>query len=149
MFVLLDDEDYKKLSQWKWQLSNRGYASRPQWLVPRKLNKQTTVYMHRMIMNFPISGVDHINMNKLDNRKGNLRLATSYQSSLNRGKHKDNSSGFKGVSWGKRDKKWKAQITADGKYKWLGQYESKEEAAKVYNKAAKKYFGEFAYLNQL
>lgn len=149
LFALVDNEDFAYLNQWKWQLSNRGYASRPKWLKPRKLNKQTTIYMHRFILDFPVLEVDHINMNKLDNRKENLRLVTDYQNALNRGKHKDNKSGFKGVSWVKRDKKYKAEITVNKKYNYLGLFDTKEEAAQAYNNEAKKYHGEFAKLNQI
>lgn len=147
IFVLVDDEDFDYLNQWKWGFSNRGYASRPKWLLPRKLNKQTTVYMHRLILNFPILEVDHINGNKLDNRKENLRLVNDYQSALNRGKHRDNKSGYKGVSWVKRDGKYKAEITINKQYNYLGLFDSKEEAAKAYDEMANKYHGEYAKLN--
>lgn len=150
LFVLIDDEDFEKVNKWKWQLSNRGYASRPQWIKPRKLNKQTTIYLHRLILSFPDLEVDHINMNKLDNRKENLRLVNDLESSYHRGKHKDNRSGYKGVSFHEqkwRKKKWRAQIKINGKNINIGYFDNPIEAARTYDKVAKENFGKFAYLN--
>lgn len=106
--------------------------------------------MHRMIMNASKGFVvDHINHNGLDNRKANLRLVTNAQNSYNRPcfKKKGSPSQYKGVYWSKRDNKWQVQISCKGKVKTIGQFKDEIQAAKAYDKAAKKYHGEFAYLN--
>jgi hypothetical protein len=105
--------------------------------------------MHRLIIKAPDGlVVDHINYNGLDNRKANLRLATLKQNSrhvirtMNPG-----SSKYKGVSWYTRDKVWAVKIMVDGKTIRIGYFRNEIEAAKAYDKAAKKYHGEFAALN--
>lgn len=87
---------------------------------------------------------DHINGNTLDNREENLRSATNAQNTQNQGLRLDNTSGYKGVTWDKRDKKWKAQIEANGKGKSLGNFDTPELAYQAYCEAAKKLHGEFA-----
>lgn len=96
--------------------------------------------------------VDHVTRNTKENNS--IRLATPSQNNANREKQllyagKPVSSKYKGVSWFKRDKKWKANITVNKKSIYLGMYESEFEAAAAYNRAALKFFGEFACLNQL
>jgi hypothetical protein len=91
--------------------------------------------------------VDHINRDSLDNRRANLRLATRSQNNMNRSGRKGASSKYKGVSWYKSRKRWRAMIKVEGKRKSLGYFESEAEAAKVYDEAARKYQGEFAYQN--
>ena len=93
--------------------------------------------------------IDHINRVKTDNRISNLRLVTKTQNQQNRvGVQANNKSGYKGVSWCRRSKKWMAQIRVNTKTKFLGYYTDPKEAAKVYNQNATKYFGEFAHLNE-
>ncbi len=106
--------------------------------------------MHRLLIKIPNGfQIDHIDGNGLNNQKLNLRIATASQNQINRGKQKNNTSGFKGV-FGRKDKnKWRAQIKFHGKTKHLGYADDKIEAARIYNKAAVERFGEFARLNQL
>jgi len=105
--------------------------------------------MHHDVMKVPAGFViDHINGNGLDNRKANLRQSTYAQNSWNRGKARvKSSSKYKGVCQHKKDRKWQAQISAVGKRIYLGRFKNQKEAAKAYDKAAKKYHGEFANLN--
>ncbi len=93
--------------------------------------------------------LDHINRDRVDNRTDNLREATASENSQNQSMYKNNKSGFKGVSWFKRDKKWVAQIKIDGKKKHLGYFDCKVEAAIAYNEAAIKHHGEFANINHI
>lgn len=93
---------------------------------------------------WPSGGVDHINEIKDDNRIVNLRLATKQQNSYNRGKPKNNSSGFKNVSYCKRDKRWRSYITCAGKTMSLGYYRTPEAAYAAYCFAAPRHHGEFA-----
>jgi len=149
-FALVDDCDYNYLMWWSWCFIQDGYAIR----TDRTNSKQQTIRMHRVILervgfkNFARS--DHKNKNKLDNRRCNLRPATYNQNGYNQNKHKNNTSGYTGVCWHKRDKKWQVIIRRiDGKQIHLGYYGDSEKAARVYNEAAKKYRGEFAVLNEV
>jgi hypothetical protein len=92
----------------------------------------------------PKSEIDHINMDRADNRWDNLRVATTSQNKANSGKRSNNTSGFKGIWWHKRAGKWAASIMVSGSKRSLGLYTTPETAHAAYTDAAKKYFGEFA-----
>lgn len=106
------------------------------------------VLIHRYILNPPANMViDHINGNKLDNRKCNLRVVTTHQNNMNRSKGVKGSSQYKGVSYIASRKRWMAGIQVNNKSINLGFYKSEVNAAQAYNFAAEKYFGEFAKYN--
>ena len=143
-FALVDDESFKEVSKYRWNYVIMGYAESR---LGSKKNKP--IRMHIFLMNPPKGMfVDHINMNGLDNRKENLRLATYQQNNYNRRLNKNNKSGYKGVIWDKSVKKWRAYIRS-GKMIYLGVFKTKLEAAKTYNEAAIKLFKEFAKLNKI
>ncbi len=96
---------------------------------------------------WPSDEVDHINRNPSDNRWSNLRLVTSDENKLNRGAHKNNKVGVKGVS--RNHKKWQAQIKHDGKRFYLGSFDTIEEADAAYRLAAQKHHGDFAAIKTL
>ena len=147
-FALVDDEDYEYLMQWRWYYDH-GYAIRNTF-VSRAEGKQTNkrTYMHREILQTPKNMLsDHIDGNKINNQRNNLRCVTASQNSMNAKCDKNTSSGFKGVSWHKRRNKWSSYITVDKKIKYLGYFEDKISAAITYNSMALKHFGEFARLN--
>jgi hypothetical protein len=160
--VLLDDEDYEWAKEYKW-CANKVYRikNKDKFYVrrnsPRDSNgKQDKIHLHRVITNAPKGmSVDHINGNPLDNRKENLRVCTNQENQMNRGRTKNNMSGYKGVYYRKknkdmineRSKPWKAQIMFNQKVIYLGLYKTKEEAARAYDKKAIELFGEFAQLN--
>lgn len=106
--------------------------------------KGRTIYLHKRILTND-SEVDHINRNKLDNRRENLRYATSSQNKCNRALQSNNTSGYRGVY--KMRTCWTAKIKLNGKQVVLGTFITKEEAALTYDIAAKKHYGEFAQLN--
>ncbi len=91
--------------------------------------------------------VDHINHNQFDNTNENLRIATKSQNNANRRKKSNTSSKYKGVSWKAYRDYWEVCIKVKGQYIYLGHFKDEIEAAKAYNVAALKYFGEFALLN--
>jgi hypothetical protein len=107
------------------------------------------VTMHREMMNAPPGIlVDHRNNDGLDNRRDNLRLATSSQNNINCRRNKSKSSSrFVGVTFDKRKKQWRVRISVNRKRIFLGYFDSEIDAAKAYDEAAKKYYGEFARLN--
>src|SRR5690606_17080128 len=98
--------------------------------------------MHRQILETH-DEVDHINRNPLDNRKANLRPATSQQNKGNQRKRSTNTSGYKGVTWVKRRGNWMVRV---GK-RFVGYFDCPVEAAKAYDVAAEEYFGEYAATN--
>lgn len=93
--------------------------------------------------------IDHIDNNPLNNNINNLREVTSSQNGMNRKSNKNSSSQYKGVSWRKERKHWKINICVNGENKYLGSSKSETNAALIYNKAATKYFGEYAKLNEV
>lgn len=141
--ALVDDGDYEYLMQWKWN----AHKHRNTWYA--KYNKTfSSVKMHRLIMNAPAGvQVDHINGDGLDNRRENLRLCTHIENMHNSGKHKNNTSGFKGVHWNKQRQTYQVFIMVNRKHKYVGSFSILEEAAHAYDEAAKEHYGEFARLN--
>jgi len=141
--VMVSDEDYDFLSKFNWQVDKNNTVS-----THTLINGQRQI--HRILLN-PRKGeeIDHIDGNRLNNQRSNLRLATSTQNKRNRGPRKDNTSGYKGVCWHKQRQKWAANIHDGNKYHSLGLHANKIDAAKAYNKAALEYHGEFAWINKL
>lgn len=141
--AIVDDDDFEYLNKFKWHYQAQGgYAFRAKQHGARQ--------MHRTIVNCPGGKfVDHINGDGLDNRKSNLRICTKAQNGMNRGRQKQNKSGFKGVVWNMRLKKWIAQIGCKGikKTMHIGVFNSPIDAAVAYDNEAKKIHGEFAKLN--
>lgn len=88
--------------------------------------------------------IDHTDRNGCNNAWSNLRIATSRGNGANRGLSKNNKSGVKGVSWSQQSGKWYASIKVDQRSKNLGLFDSKDDAAAAYRRAAERYFGEFA-----
>lgn len=147
LYALVDGEDYKWLSRYKWfaaKIGNTHYAYRRQ--------GEKHISMHRVIMKPPPNmQIDHANHDGLDNRKLNMRICTNQQNAQNQRKAIGfkKSSKHKGVCWSKNKRKWQASIEANQKKPFLGYFDLEIEAAAAYNNAAKRYFGEYAELNIL
>jgi len=139
---LIDKQDVSILGDKNWCIGCGGYIS--------SKNNGKNCLLHRLIVNASADlQVDHINMNKLDNRRCNLRICTRSQNKYNTAAPSHNTSGFKGVLWRKNSNKWMARVSVNGKYISLGLYDDILDAARAYNEAALKYHGEFARLNEI
>src|SRR5258708_4039644 len=140
-FAIVDDKDFEYLNQFRWFYSNK-YAKRSIWYP--KIKRQKQIRMHNVICK-PINDmfVDHINGNTLDNRRENLRICTQTENNRNRKISKNNQSGLKGVSFFKN--RWRAII----KRRFIGYFNTKEEAAKAYDNESLKEFGKFSKFNYI
>jgi hypothetical protein len=138
--ALVSDEDFDMLSCFSWHLTAYGYAA-------SRINGKI-IYMHRLVLGVtdPNVLVDHRDGNHTCNTRENLRVASRRNNGRNR--HKlpiTNTSGFVGVSY--QPARWRATINLESGQKHLGYFSTPQEAAKAYDDAAKKYFGDFASLN--
>jgi hypothetical protein len=109
----------------------------------RKYQAHRLAWLH-VYGKWPPHDIDHINLDRCDNRLANLRSATRSENLANTSVRADNTSGVKGVSWHKQRGKWAARARINGKYAHLGLFENRQEAAAAYARATENYFGEFA-----
>jgi hypothetical protein len=121
-FTLVDEDDFWTLSIHQWSLGSGGYA--------RRTVGYKTILMHRVIMKTPEGMItDHINGDKLDNRKENLRVTTRLVNSLNTDRlWSHNTSGVRNVQYYKKNRKWGARVKRNQKHIFLGLFESKDQA---------------------
>lgn len=150
-FALVDDEDYAQLMKYRWWLT-AGYA---QGRIPigRKGMRHgvhranPSIMMHRLILGAKTGEFgDHINMDRLDNQRSNLRIATKSQNMAN-ATSRAGTSKYKGVHWVKTERLWRAAITVNGETIVGGKFKEEYDAAQAYNFLAAEYFGEFARFN--
>lgn len=143
-FAKVDDADFELLSKYKWYFVLKKPTARTGYAV-HDFNKRH-VSMHRFLLNPPKEmDVDHINRDGLDNRRSNIRICTRSFNMANiaaRGR-------YKGVEKVKKYDKWFARIRLNGKRKYIGIFNTPEDAARAYNEVAKDFYGEFALLNTI
>lgn len=139
---LIDLEDVDVVLQHKWTLGSHGYITSGA--------GKNQILLHRLLSNAPQNVyVDHINRNKLDNRKLNYRFCTNQENNRNKDLYSHNSSGITGVTWNKERNKWQAQIVVNNKNISLGRFDDFENAVKVRLDAEKIYFKDFIPLNRV
>jgi len=142
--ALVSDHRFEYLNQWKW------YARRDRnnWYAVREEDGDK-IRMHRLIMGVtdPTILVDHQDGDGLNNQDDNLRKCTNTQNLYNRRINKNSTTGYKGVTWGKKERKYLARIKVNQKTLPLGEFIDPKQAAKAYDTAARHYFGEFARTN--
>lgn len=152
--TLIDNKYYSILNKYKWFIgidSKQNINSGVRRSISKN-NKKHTIYIHRIIMeleghNIRNKVIDHIDGNPLNNQINNLRLATRHENNMNLKLRKNSKTGYKGVIYISKSKKWRARISFNYKTIHLGCFSNKIDAIKAYNIAAMKYFGEFARLN--
>jgi hypothetical protein len=146
-YAIVDWEDWSLVSPYFWRLTTRnnyGCLYAQSW-DSHKSKERKRIVMHRLIMPYAET-VDHINGNGLDNRRANLRQVTAQQNAFNQ-KARIGTSVFKGVSFDKQSGMWRSGIRVDGKRISLGRFSNEADAAKAYDAAARKHFGEYARCN--
>jgi len=142
-YAIVDVEDYEKLLKYPWRVATNGYV------VYGKMvsGKFKTFYMHRLILGCSEEDtVDHANQDKLDNRKKNIRVGTQAKNTFNTSGRLRRKGKYKGIIQQKSGR-WYARINAYKETYYLGTYDTQEEAALAYDKAAKELHGEWACLN--
>lgn len=146
--VLVDDQDFELVSQYKWYISkgrNTLYA-RTNSIHP--ILGTRGFAMHQLIMGFP-KCTDHKNRTGLDNTRDNLRSSSIQENNRNATIQRNNTTGYRGVDYNKDHKAFRARVNVNRKSVYCRYFKTAEEAAKAYNEAALKYFGEFANLNNV
>ena len=138
---VFDAADFDTVNKYRWFVNGHGYVC-----ADDKNRKR--ISLHRLLMGFPDEFViDHINGDKTDCRRMNLRLASNQQNSFNAKTPSNNTTGYKGVHYDPGRNKYEAYIRPNGRKIHLGRYDSPIDAALAYDKAAFLYFGEFARPN--
>jgi hypothetical protein len=144
LFCIIDDADADLVGKNNWMANPNpyGYYARR---IHEVAGVKEYIYMHRVIAQAS-SGeeVDHIDGDRLNNRRSNLRLCSRKENNANRGASRSNTSGIKGVSWHRKDKRWVATTSVNNKTVYLGQSLTKEGAAEIYRLAVIRLHGEFA-----
>lgn len=131
-YALVDPDDFDRLGHHRWLLGGRGYVLRS---VQRSGQRQW-IRLHRDVMGLGAycddkRQVDHINLDRLDNRKANLRVVTFAENMQNRAPRIGNHSKYRGVSWNARVCRWFAYVNVDGKRTYLGYFDDEDEAGRV------------------
>ena len=141
---IFDKEDFEKVQKYHWYEESNGY------IRSSGKKKEDKVHIHRLIMGFPDGmNIDHINHNTFDNRKSNLRIATTSQNAMNHVLGTRNTSGVTGVVWVKSRNNWKAEIKLNGETIYLGSFDKFDDAEKTRKEAEEKYFGVYSYNNSM
>ncbi len=137
--ALISEADYLSISSFNWQKVTRKSG-----FYVTRFHKRKVIYLHRFILGHrPGFVTDHRNGDGLDNRRTNLRHATRQQNARNRKRQKNNTSGTPGVSFRKSDQRWVAGVKIYGVYKYLGFFESREDAIACRHAFERAEFGEF------
>lgn len=150
IFTEVDEEDVARLKGFRWKLSPDGYAIHRYYVgtVGNRKWRYRFCRLHSWLLGCPLNGeVDHIDGNRLNNRRSNLRIVTHQQNTWNRGKYSNNTSGFLGVTLCKQTGRWRAQLCQSGRRIRIGRFSTPEEAARAYDALAFQLRGDFARLN--
>ena len=142
--TMVDDDIYELIKDQKWHCTSEDYAIRNLPIEYRQ--EQKKIRLHQLVLGFPDSIIDHIDGNKLNNQRKNLRLCNESQNRMNSRLSKNNSTGYRGV-WKTINNNFTARVKCCGKDYYLGRFKTAILAAKAYDKKIKELFGEFAKTN--
>lgn len=147
LFAMVDDDQYESLSKYNWHYmeQQKGFFYACRNVFNEGKTRQKKIRMHCEVMGNKY--IDHKDHNGLNNQKENLRESCSKTNGYNRKQQSNLSGGYKGVSLSRN--KFKASIKINGNHNYLGTRDNPKDAARLYNDAALKYFGEFAYINKI
>jgi hypothetical protein len=143
--TLVSAQDYSHLSQFNWNINNKGYANAhidgKTWLLHR--------YICEKRKRCDIKGkiIDHINNKPLDNTRSNLRCTTTYGNNINRSKNDNKTSKYVGVHFNQEKQKWKSEIAIKGVKSFVGYFKTQKEAAIARDIIASRGFGVYGKLN--
>lgn len=138
--ALIDDDDSEMVSRFNWHFKD-GYAV----ANVRRNGKRAQMRMHRFILGESAGEcTDHVNQDKLDNRRANLRACSKSENGMNRAKQSNNTSGCKGVTFDPRRNRWQAQIMVKGKNHFLGRFKTVDDASDAYSEASRRLHGEYS-----
>lgn len=146
LFAIVDDCDYEELIKHKWRVCVDGHMKYAIAHYKNSFGIDTTIRMHREILKLKDSdiNVDHIDRNGLNNVKSNLRTCNKSENGCNRPKQKNNTSGYKGVSYDKSKGKYVSRIQKNGIEIYLGLYDTAKDAHRAYKASCKVFHGKFA-----
>jgi|KBSMisStaDraftv2_1062788.scaffolds.fasta_scaffold1087035_1 hypothetical protein len=142
--ALVDDEDYERVNAFSWFITIQKGKNFDRLYARRQIVRNKNQFMHNFILG--VVGIDHKNHNGLDNRKGNLRMATDEQNLRNARKRPGKGSPYRGVARSSKNR-WRVRIRYDGKSHLVGYFNDELDAATAYNFAAEEHHGEFAIFN--
>lgn len=145
-YALVDNEDYNKLMKYKWHLHknhDRGFYISRCFNDPQDWHKVKNVSMHREIMGFPNSHIDHVNRNSFDNRKRNLRLCSCGQNRVNSKLNKNNHSGHRNIYWTQQTGRWRAVLNSNRQKIHLGYFLNFSDAVQAVERKSKEIHGDF------
>ena len=142
---LIDREDFDTINKFTWFKGRRGYPIAHLKLEGKKLTRP----VHKVILSDvgKDMNIDHINRDRMDNRRSNLRVCSHQENMFNQRKRNTNTSGYIGVAYHKAANKYESYINLDAKKHYLGLYDTAIEAARVRDEYAKRMYGEYAKLN--
>jgi hypothetical protein len=144
----IDASDLHKVAGFNWFAVVQSYTVYAVRRVSGVKGRGSKISMHRQIIGATNDvQVDHVDLNGLNNRRENLRIATPQQNCFNRRKTRANTSGFKGVCWNRKSRKWQAGIRINGRSVHLGLFETIDAAYNAYCKAANQHYGEYARIS--
>ena len=140
---IFDPDDFETVSKYCWSIANTGY-------VAARGSDGKIIHLHRLVSKATMNMVvDHINHDKLDNRKCNLRAGEQKINVWNMGLRRNNTSGVTGVSFDNSRMKWHSTLVENGIFHYLGRFDSFDDAVAARKAAEEKYFGEYSYDNSI
>lgn len=145
LVAVIDDEDAAAVLAYRWHAQPRRHTTYAYRCFVNAEKKWSTQALHKFLTGYAVT--DHVNGDGLDNRRANLRAATTPENGRNRRRGDNNTSGYKGVSLQRSSGRWVAHLQSEVRRLHLGRFSTPEEAARAYDEAARELYGDYAALN--